>query len=119
MRSTLTGRLSDPAEKALGNVYFSERNFDLVEKLCAMAELKACTPAALAVSWLLSRPEVASVIAGVTRMEQLEDNVRAGQVPLSILDIEELDGMSRTESVLNCRGSAVGWRGEAASSPDR
>jgi aryl-alcohol dehydrogenase-like predicted oxidoreductase len=43
----------------------------------------------------LARPDVASVIAGVTRMDQLEDNVLAAQVELSSPEMAELDAMSR------------------------
>lgn len=92
-----SGRLSDPAEKAYAKAYLTDRNFSLVESLCAMADRKACTPAALAIAWLLANPQVASVIAGVTRMDQLEANVRAAGVELSTREREELDRMSRQD----------------------
>ena len=50
------------------------------EKLIAFAEARGRTMLELAFSWLLARPPVASVIAGATRPEQLEQNVNAGRL---------------------------------------
>jgi aryl-alcohol dehydrogenase-like predicted oxidoreductase len=45
----------------------------------------------LAVNWLLSKPEIASVIAGATKPEQIEANVKAVGWKLSAADLAELD----------------------------
>jgi aryl-alcohol dehydrogenase-like predicted oxidoreductase len=44
--------------------------------------------AQLALAWCLAQPNVASVIVGVTRVAQLEDNVKASglRLPAAILD---------------------------------
>ena len=42
-------------------------------------------------SWIAARPQVASVIAGATKPEQVEANVKAAQTELSADDIAELD----------------------------
>jgi aryl-alcohol dehydrogenase-like predicted oxidoreductase len=47
----------------------------------------------LAISWLLSKPVVASVIAGATRPEQLEQNVAAAQWTLSKDELADIDGL--------------------------
>ena len=48
----------------------------------------------IALAWLLSRPAVTSVITGVKRMEQLEDNLGACDVVLSTDELARLDNVS-------------------------
>ena len=45
----------------------------------------------LAFSWLLARAPVASVIAGATRPEQVEQNVKAGAWVLTAEELAEVD----------------------------
>ena len=48
----------------------------------------------LAFSWLLAQQPVASVIAGATKPEQLEQNVKAGAWRLTAEDLAEIDRVS-------------------------
>jgi len=45
----------------------------------------------LAQAWLLARPAVCSVISGVTKLEQLEGNVKASDWDLSSEELQEID----------------------------
>jgi aryl-alcohol dehydrogenase-like predicted oxidoreductase len=45
----------------------------------------------LALAWLLSRPEVSTVIAGATKPEQVDENARAADWQLSGDDLAEID----------------------------
>src|ERR1700723_2489634 len=76
---------------ALRDRYVTPRNEDMVEKLQAFAEARGHTMLELAFSWLASRPQVASVIAGATRVEQVEQNVKAIDWALSAEEIAEID----------------------------
>ena len=49
----------------------------------------------LAFSWLASRPQVASVIAGATRVEQVEQNAKAIGWHLSADEMAEIDGITK------------------------
>ena len=49
----------------------------------------------LAFSWLAARPQVASVIAGATRIEQVEQNVKAIAWMLSPEDVAEIDRITK------------------------
>jgi aryl-alcohol dehydrogenase-like predicted oxidoreductase len=75
--------------------YATERNEDIVEKLQAFATPRGHTMLELAFSWLASRPQVASVIAGATRVEQIEANVKAIGWTLSAEEIAEVDGITK------------------------
>ncbi|HET8648593.1 MAG TPA: aldo/keto reductase [Gemmatimonadales bacterium] len=55
----------------------NEQNLAIVEKLLAFSQRRGHTLLELAFSWLLSRPIVASVIAGATRPEQVRANAAA------------------------------------------
>ena len=70
------------------------RNEDIVEKLQAFAQTRGHTMLELAFSWLASRPQVSSVIAGATRVEQVEQNVKAIGWTLSTEDMAEIDGIT-------------------------
>ncbi|HET7464259.1 MAG TPA: aldo/keto reductase [Longimicrobium sp.] len=69
----------------------SAENLELVERLVAFAEARGHTLLELAFSWLLTRPAVASVIAGATRPEQVRGNAAAAGWRLSSEDLAELD----------------------------
>jgi aryl-alcohol dehydrogenase-like predicted oxidoreductase len=96
----LTGKYR-PGEKPVGtrmenrqdlrDRFLSERNFRLVGKLDAFARSKGHTMLELAFSWLAAREPVASVIAGATRPEQLEQNVRALNWKLTPAELAEID----------------------------
>ncbi len=80
---------------ALKDRYVTPRNEDIVEKLEAFAKGRGHTMLELAFSWLASRPQVSSVIAGATRVEQVEQNVKAIGWALSAEEIAEIDGITK------------------------
>jgi aryl-alcohol dehydrogenase-like predicted oxidoreductase len=75
--------------------YVTPRNEEIVEKLQAFAQARGHTMLELAFSWLASRPQVASVIAGATRVEQIEQNVKAIDWTLSAEEMAEIDGITK------------------------
>lgn len=52
-------------------------DFDQLNRFADFAKERDLTPVQVAFSWLASRPQVSSVIAGATTPEQLEDNATA------------------------------------------
>ena len=80
---------------ALKDRYVTPRNEDIVERLAAFAQARSHTMLELAFSWLASRPQVASVIAGATRVEQVEQNVKAIDWALSAQDMAEIDEITK------------------------
>lgn len=77
------------------DMFLTERNLDIVEGLAAICERKDCTMAQLAIAWLLSHDVVPSVIAGATKMAQLENNAEAPNVELTAGDLAEIDGLTK------------------------
>jgi aryl-alcohol dehydrogenase-like predicted oxidoreductase len=76
---------------SLRDRYLTPRNEDIVEKLQAFAQARGHTMLELAFSWLAARPQVASVIAGASYAEQVEQNVHAASWSLSAADMAEID----------------------------
>ena len=67
------------------------RNWHIVEGLTAFATARGRSLLELAMSWLVSRPYVSSIIAGATRPEQVEQNVAAVDWTLTPADLAEID----------------------------
>jgi aryl-alcohol dehydrogenase-like predicted oxidoreductase len=82
-RLTTTQRMADR--------YLTERNWAIVEKLADFCAARGRSMLELAMSWLASRPAVSSIIAGATRPEQLEENIRAVDWAPTREDLTEID----------------------------
>ncbi|MBR0694152.1 aldo/keto reductase [Bradyrhizobium lablabi] len=80
---------------ALRDRYVTARNENIVEKLGVFAKERGHTMLELAFSWLAARPQVASVIAGATRVEQVEQNVKAIGWKLSAEEMAEIDRITK------------------------
>jgi aryl-alcohol dehydrogenase-like predicted oxidoreductase len=75
--------------------FVSDETMDRVEKLIAFSESRGHTILELAFSWLLAQPQVASVIAGATRPEQIDANVKAAGWALTAEDLAEIDQITK------------------------
>ncbi|HEU4494139.1 MAG TPA: aldo/keto reductase [Rubrobacteraceae bacterium] len=71
-----------------------DRLYDVVDALVEVAEGRGVSAAQVALSWLLGRPGVASVIVGARTDEQLADNLKAAELVLSEEERRRLDGAS-------------------------
>jgi voltage-dependent potassium channel beta subunit len=72
---------------------WSERNVQRVKKMKAIADDAGLSRAQLALAWVLTKRHVTSAITGATRVEQLEENLKAGETqltPETISLVEEL-----------------------------
>jgi aryl-alcohol dehydrogenase-like predicted oxidoreductase len=72
---------------------FSEKNFNRVEALEEWSAEQGHTLLELAISWLLARPAIVSVIAGATKPEQVDANVAAAGWTLSEDDLRAIDAL--------------------------
>jgi aryl-alcohol dehydrogenase-like predicted oxidoreductase len=67
------------------------KNLELVAAIEAMASDKGCTPAQLALAWVLAQGEDIVPIPGTKRRKYLEDNLGALEVTLSEADLARID----------------------------
>lgn len=98
-RGFLTGSFQNPADFAPNDLrrYFPRfqgenftRNFQIVAKIKNLAAAKNCTPAQLALAWLLAQGEDVVPIPGTKRRERLEENVQAVEIKLSHDDLQRI-----------------------------
>src|SRR3984885_10673023 len=75
--------------------FLSERTYAVVDELDAIATARDSTPARIALAWVQGRPGVTSTIIGARRMAQLEDNVKALDVMLTVEERARLDALTK------------------------
>jgi aryl-alcohol dehydrogenase-like predicted oxidoreductase len=83
-----------PEDWRHGHAQYTEpqlsRNLRLVEALRSMAARYDCSPAELAVAWVLHQPGVSGAIVGGRRAGQFEDIVKASDLEIASDDLAEL-----------------------------
>lgn len=77
-----------------GNSLFTERNWKIVDAVKQVAKEADQSPARIALAWVMGRPGVASTLMGVSRVEQVADNIAALGVVLSPEHRAMLDAVS-------------------------
>ena len=76
----------------------TERNFDIAGELQSWAGDRGHSLLDVAVAWLLSKPVVASVIAGATKAGQVRANADAGQWRLSADEVADVEALAPIDS---------------------
>ncbi len=71
----------------------TEENFAVLDRLEGWAGERGHTVLELATGWLASQPQVASVISGATKPEQLDANVAAAEWRLTADEVAEVAGL--------------------------
>lgn len=98
-RGFLSGRLRDaaqldPADRRREFPRFKDANLkanlELADRLCSMAQDKGCTPAQLAIAWLLAQGEDIVPIPGTKRRTYLKENVAAVDIALSPAELDRI-----------------------------
>jgi aryl-alcohol dehydrogenase-like predicted oxidoreductase len=67
----------------------------VVDALVEIADARGCTPAKVALAWVLGRPGVTSLIVGARDEAQLADNLAATELELTAEEAERLERISR------------------------
>ena len=80
-----------------GDSLFTERNWKIVETLKSVAKQAGQTPARIALAWVTQRPGVTSTLMGVSRVEQVTDNIASLGIVLSADQRATLDTVSAPE----------------------
>jgi aryl-alcohol dehydrogenase-like predicted oxidoreductase len=79
------------------------KNLELVTRIEGMTREKGCTPAQLALAWVLAQGEDIVPIPGTKRRQYLEENVGALEVAMTAEDLERLEELAP-------KGAAAGAR---------
>jgi aryl-alcohol dehydrogenase-like predicted oxidoreductase len=78
-----------------GERYMTEENWRIIGDLDAFAAARGHTLLDLAFSWLIAKPTLSSVIAGATRPEQIDANVKAANWTLTKDEVAEVDKITK------------------------
>jgi aryl-alcohol dehydrogenase-like predicted oxidoreductase len=87
-----------------------QKNLDLVERVGEIARRKKCTPAQLALAWLLAQGEDIVPIPGTKQRRYLEENVGALEIELTPSDLEQIEEMAPKGIVAGERYTEAGMR---------
>jgi aryl-alcohol dehydrogenase-like predicted oxidoreductase len=72
-----------------------ERSWNIIDVMGPIAKAHECSPAQVALAWILSKPVVTSVLMGAKRMDQLKDNLAAIHLKLTQDELKSLDEASQ------------------------
>lgn len=72
-----------------------EKGYDVVDVLKKIATAHNASPAQVALSWLLNKPVVSSILVGASKLQQLENNLKAVEVELSGSEMKTLDELTQ------------------------
>ncbi len=72
-----------------------ERTWSVLDAVAEIAAELDVSAAQVALAWVLAQPAVSSVILGVRTVDQLQDNLAASSVELSVAQVQRLGAASR------------------------
>ena len=101
----LTGKYTrdnpTPKDSRLNNfdlgLFDRELGYTVIDKLTEIAKRHNTTVTAISLSWLLTKKVVSSVIIGVSKTEQLKENLACQEIQLSEKEITEIDELTKLE----------------------
>ena len=111
-RGFMTGHLGNSPSFAENDIRrnlprFNPENFELnqnlLEYLVELATAQSCTPAQLALAWVLTRGEHVFAIPGTTRLPHLEENLGATSVTLTTETVQRLDEVFSPDAIAGPR----------------
>ena len=98
-RGFLTGQIKKPDDIAAddyrkasprfqGDNFY--KNLDLVRRIQLIAQQKGCTPAQLALAWVMNQEDFIFPIPGTKRVKYLEENIKSLDISLSSKELEDI-----------------------------
>jgi aryl-alcohol dehydrogenase-like predicted oxidoreductase len=87
-----------------------EKNLELAAHVKRLAERKGCTPAQLALAWILAQGDDMVPIPGTKRVKYLEDNMGAVRVRLTREELSEIDRLFPVGAAAGERYAAGGMK---------
>ena len=88
------GRLSGSNPFSGPFTKFTERNWQILDALRAVAEDIGRPPAQVALAWAVAQPGITSTLIGASKLAQLEDNLAALEINLTPQQLETLNSVS-------------------------
>ncbi len=111
-RGFLTGAIRSPSDlspddwRLLGPRFQEEsfrKNLELVDSVDELARAKGCTPAQLALAWVLAKAPHIVPIPGTTKLNRLEENAAAADIELTTNEMSDIDRIATADAVAGTR----------------
>ena len=111
-RGFLTGKIQKPEDLAGDDYRLTtprfqgenfQRNLDLVKRVEEIAREKRCTPAQLALAWVLAQGSGIVPIPGTKRRKYLQENIGALEVDLTNEDLARIDEIAPKDAFAGSR----------------
>jgi aryl-alcohol dehydrogenase-like predicted oxidoreductase len=111
-RGFLTGAIRTPEDFEEGDMRRQQprfqgenfqKNLELVDELKRLARARGCTPAQLALAWVLSRGDMVVPIPGTRHRKNLEDNLGALQLEMTPAELVRLNAVFPANAVHGAR----------------
>lgn len=93
---TSRAKTDDYAKK----LYYQDSDFEIVDRVTAIAQRRGVSNAQIALAWLLAQPGVTAPIIGASKMHHLDDAVAALSLKLEDAERRELEEAYRPHPVL-------------------
>ncbi|MGB8488459.1 MAG: aldo/keto reductase, partial [Xanthobacteraceae bacterium] len=82
------------AKNRLSDLFWTQENLELTYRIVEFCEQRKLNVLDVAFAWLLEKPFVPSVIAGASRPEQIDANIKAAAAKLSGAELGALDKLT-------------------------
>lgn len=82
------------------HMYYEAGDFEVLERVEAVAQVHGVKPAQIALAWLLHKPGITAPIIGASKMYQLEEAVAALAIALTEDEIAQLEAPYRPHPIL-------------------
>jgi len=92
---TIRAKEDDLAQK----FYFQDSDFDIAERVAAVAKQMDVKPAQIALAWMLQKPWITAPIIGASKMHHLEEAVSATEIQLSEDQVHYLEELYQPHTV--------------------
>ena len=111
-RGFLTGKIQKPDQLASNDYRLTtprfqgenfDRNLELVKRVEEIAREKQCTPAQLALAWVMAQGHDIVPIPGTKKRRYLQENIGAVEVSLTAEDLERIDEVTPRDAFAGSR----------------
>jgi 1-deoxyxylulose-5-phosphate synthase len=82
------------------NMYYQNSDFEVVDRLTSVARQRGASNAQIALAWILRKPGVTAPIVGASKMNHLDDALKALEIKLSEEEMKSLEEPYRPHPIL-------------------
>jgi 1-deoxyxylulose-5-phosphate synthase len=106
-RGLLAGNRTRSGEKlttraetdTISDALYAGANFDIVDRVAEIAKVHNASSASVALAWMLNKPFITAPIVGASKMQHLEDAIKALEITLSADEISSLEALYQPQKI--------------------